>query len=201
MTAPEVPQGHFLRRLPAPVKRFLNTLYWLAYDARDFVAEVTGRCPSHTLRLFLYRRLLRIHVGSHCSIHRRCRFYNPSGVTIGAHTVINREVLVDGRSGLTIGSNVSISEGVVILTLEHDPNSPTFENRGAPVTIHDRAFIGTQAMILPGVTIGEGAIVAARAVVTRDVAPYAIVAGVPARPIGERSRELTYTLNYRKFLG
>lgn len=201
MTASQVPQGHFLRRLPPSVKRFFNTLYWLGYDARDYVAEIIGKCPFHGIRLFLYRRLLKIHIGRKSSIHRCCRFYCPSNVTIGAHTVINREVLLDGRSGLTIGDNVSISEGVVILTLEHDPNSPTFENRGAPVVIHNRAFIGTQAMILPGVTIGEGAIVAARAVVTRDVLPYTIVAGVPARPIGERSHELTYTLDYRKFLG
>jgi maltose O-acetyltransferase len=58
-----------------------------------------------------------------------------------------------------------------------------------------------QALILPGITIGEGAVVAARAVVTHDVPPYTIVAGTPARPIGERSRDLTYTLDYRKFLG
>lgn len=201
MGAPELSQGHILRRLPLPVKHFLNMLYWLWYDARDFLAEQTGHLWFHGLRLWCYRHLFKITIGPHTSVHRLCRFYRPSGVTIGAHTVVNREVLLDGRSGLTIGDNVSISEGAVLLTLEHDPNSPTFENRGASVVIHNRAFIGTQAMILPGITIGEGAIVAARAVVTRDVAPYTIVAGVPARLIGERTRELTYTLDYRKFLG
>lgn len=201
MSIPELPPDHLLRRLPLPVKRSLNTLYWLGHDAADFLAEQVGHLWFHGLRLWLYRRLFRVAIGAHTSIHRFCRFYAPSRVTIGANTVINREVLLDGRSDLTIGDNVSISEGTVILTLEHDPNSPTFENRGGPVIIHDRAFIGMQAMILPGITIGEGAIVAARAVVTHDVAPYTIVVGVPARPIGERSRELTYTLDYRKFLG
>lgn len=201
MTAPQVPQGHFLRRLPTPVKRFLNTLYWLGHDALDFSAEQAGHIWFHSVRLWCYRRLFKIAIGPHTSVHRLCRFYAPSRVIIGAHTVINREVLLDGRSGLTIGDNVSISEGVVILTLEHDPNSPIFENRGALVTIHNRVFIGMQALILSGITIGEGAVVAARAVVTHDVAPYTIVAGIPARPIGERSRELTYTLDYRKFLG
>lgn len=193
--------AQFRNWLPVGVKRSLVHLYWLGYDATDFLVEQTGHFWFHGLRLWAYRRLFKIAIGPHTSIHRRCRFYAPSRVTIGAHTVINRQVLLDGRSGLTIGDNVSISEGAVILTLEHDPNSPTFENRGAPVTIHNRVFIGMQALILPGITIGEGAVVAARAVVTHDVAPYTIVAGIPARPIGERSRELTYTLDYRKFLG
>lgn len=195
--------------MPASIRRFLPSwmrswlvhLYWLRYDARDFLVEQVGRLGFHGLRLWLYRHFFKITIGPHTSIHRLCRFYAPSRVTIGAHTVINREVLLDGRSGLTIGDNVSISEGAVILTLEHDPNSPTFENRGVPVIIYNRVFIGMQALILPGITIGEGAVVAARAVVTHDVTPYAIVAGVPARPIGERSRELTYILDYRKFLG
>lgn len=189
------------RYVPYPIRRLRSRVYWLWYDARDFLVELAGHLGFHGLRLWAYRHLFKIAIGPHTSVHRRCRFYAPSRVTIGAHTVINREVLLDGRSDLTIGDNVSISEGAVILTLEHDPNSPTFENRGAPVTIHNRVFIGMQALILPGITIGEGAVVAARAVVTHDVAPYTIVAGVPARPIGERSRELTYTLDYRKFLG
>ena len=135
------------------------------------------------------------------SIHRNCRFYRPGGVSIGAHTVINRDVLLDGRSGLRIGDNVSISEGSQILTLEHDPNSPSFEWSGAPVIIGDRVFLGARAIILPGMTVGEGAVVAAGAVVTHDVPPYTIVGGVPARPIGERRRDLAYSLDYRKFLG
>jgi maltose O-acetyltransferase len=103
--------------------------------------------------------------------------------------------------GLTLGRNVSISEGVMIFSLEHDPNSATFENRGAPVVIHDRVFIGARAIILPGVTLGEGAIAAAGSVVTHDVPPYTIVGGVPAHPIGTRQTELKYSLDYRKFLG
>jgi maltose O-acetyltransferase len=201
MSTPELPQGHLLRRLPKFIKRFLNKLYWLSYDAQDFAVELVGQCPFHSVRLFLYRRLFNIRIGHNTSIHRLCRFYCPSRVKIGENTVINRQVLLDGRRDLIIMNNVSISEGVILLTLEHDPQSPAFESRGAPITIHNRVFIGTQAMILPGITLGEGAIIAARAVVTHDVAPFTIVAGVPARPIGERSQELTYTLDYRKFLG
>lgn len=195
-----VPQG-LRKRLPYRLRRALNWLYWLGYDFLDFVAESTGRAPFHGFRLFVYRHVLRMKIGPGSSIHRRCRFYRPTGVQLGQHTVINRDVLLDGRTGVQIGDNVSISEGVAVLTLEHDPHSPTFAERGAPVRIGDRVFIGARALVLPGVTIGEGSVVGAGAVVTRDVAPYTIVAGVPARPIGQRETDLDYTLNYRKFLG
>jgi acetyltransferase-like isoleucine patch superfamily enzyme len=201
LNVPRISSRSILRKLPLPVKRFLNTVYWLGYDAVDFLAEAIGWLPSHVVRRLLYKHLLRIHIATGTSIHRGCRFYKPRGVQIGALTVINRDVLLDGRMGLIIGDNVSVSEGVAIFTLEHDPNSPEFANRGAPVHIADRTFIGARAIILPGVTVGEGAVVAAGAVVTHDVPPYAIVGGVPARPIGERCRDLSYMLDYRKFLG
>jgi maltose O-acetyltransferase len=188
------------RRLPRWLRLGLVNLYWLRNDLRDFCAEAAGWLPFHTLRLGCYRRL-GVHIGGHTSIHRGCRFYAPGNVAIGGNTIINRDVLLDGRSGLDIGQNVSISEGVLILTLEHDPNSPEFATRGGKVTIEDYAFIGARAMILPGLVIGRGAIIAAGAVVTHDVAPYQIVAGVPARSIGQRPSDLNYQLDYRKFLG
>ncbi len=198
---PQLSANNPLRRLPDPLKRFLNAAYWLKYDATDFLAECIGWLPSHMLRSFLYRYLLGIKLSPQCSIHRNCRFYRPAGVSIGANTVINRDVLLDGRSGLQIGANVSISEGAAIFSLEHDPNSVTFSTRGGPVIVGDRVFVGARAVILPGVTIGEGAVVAAGAVVPRDVPPYQIVGGVPAKSIGQRRHDLEYTLNYHKFLG
>ncbi len=198
---PQISKSSPLQRLPAPVKRFLSRLYWLGIDLVDFGVELVGFFPSHSLRLLCYRHLFVVQIGKHSSIHRHCRMFHPSHVTIGNATVINRDVLLDGRMGVVIHDNVSISEGVIVLTLEHDLNNPDFENRGAPVVIEDYVFIGTRAILLPGVTIGKGSAVAAGAIVTHDVAPYTVVAGVPAKKIGTRNTDLRYSLNYRRFMG
>lgn len=76
-------------------------------------------------------------------------------------------------------------------------NSATFKYIEGKVVIDDYAWVSTNAMIMPGVTIGEGAVVAAGAVVTRNVEPYAIVGGVPAKKIGERNKDLDYTPNFK----
>jgi acetyltransferase-like isoleucine patch superfamily enzyme len=147
------------------------------------------------LRLYLGR------FGSGTGVQMRCKFLNGRRVYLGDRNVINFGCLLDGRKyKVTMGNDISIGPEATILTLGHDPQSPTFEDRGGDVTVGDRAWIGYRALVMPGVTIGEGAIVAAGSVVTKDVAPYTIVAGVPAKPIGERKRELTYELNFHPWL-
>jgi maltose O-acetyltransferase len=113
---------------------------------------------------------------------------------IGARTIINRGCCLDARSGLRIGEDVSISPEVAILTTQHDVNDPGFALQGRPVVIEDHVWIGMRAMVLPGVTIGRGAVVAAGAVVTSDVGPLEIVAGVPARVVGRRALNPQYRL-------
>ncbi|MCA9932346.1 MAG: acyltransferase [Anaerolineales bacterium] len=191
----------FRKYVPNWIKAKAVSFYWKRYDLLDFLAEVTGKLPSHTIRFFVYRYVLKISIGQQTSIHRNCRFYNSKGILIKNNTVINRDVLLDGRKGLIIGSNVSISEGTAIFSLEHDPNSQTFAAKGAPVIIDDYVFIGSRAIILPGIHIEKGAVIGAGSIVTRNVPAYTIVAGVPARSIGQRSTHLTYFLNYKKFLG
>jgi maltose O-acetyltransferase len=191
----------WVSRLPKGFRRGLVRLYWMRNDWRDFIAEGTGRLLGHGLRLFIYRRLLGMQIGARTSIHRGCRVYAPGSVTIGSNSVINRDVLIDGRLGVEIGQNVSVSEGAMILTLEHDPNCPEFSARGGRVIIEDYVFIGARAIILPGVTMHRGSVAAAGAVVTREVPEYQMVGGVPAQPIGQRNSDLRYRLDYRKFLG
>ena len=189
------------RMIPAWAKRWLARQYWRKYDTADWLAERIGCLPSHRLRRIGLCRLLGVRIGTGSSVHRGCRFYRPAGVVIGDHCVVNCGVLLDGRFGLYIGRNVSVSEGVMLLTAEHDPQSPSFDLCGAPILVGDHVFLGARAIVLPGVHLAEGSVVAAGAVVTRDVPAYAIVAGVPARTIGQRTSELDYELAYAKFLG
>lgn len=158
-------------------------------------ARLVGRLPSHTLRLAAYRRVLGMSIGRATTIYRAPVVLRASGVRIGRTTIIGRDTVLDGRGGLTIGDNVNLSPGAWVWTMQHDKDSPDFAPDAAPVVIEDRAWLSSRTTVLPGVTIGEGAVVAAGAVVTDDVAPYSVVAGTPARKIGVRNRDLTYTLD------
>jgi acetyltransferase-like isoleucine patch superfamily enzyme len=159
-----------------------------------------GRIPSRTLRgLFLRAWLGGFGQGS--GVQMSCRIQNGRKIFLGQRNVINWGCVLDGRKfSIRIGNDVSIGPEATILTLGHDPQSPDLADAGGDVVIGDRVWIAYRAIILPGVTIGEGAVVAAGAVVTKDVAPFTIVAGVPARPVGERNRDLRYQLNYHPFL-
>src|ERR1035437_1081697 len=165
-----------------------------------FCNYIVSHIPSRCLRMAFYRRVMGFNLGARTSIFLNCRFDCARGLAIGTPSVINQGCRLDSRGGLTIGNNVFISEEVCILTADHDPKSPDFKGRPRPVVIEDYVFIGTRAMILPGVTVHRGAIVAAGAVVSRDVQALDIVGGIPARSIGTRNPVLSYTTEYTRFL-
>ena len=168
-----------------------------AYGYNDWI----GRWPCR----FLRRIYLRTYLGSIAEgtcVQMGCRFLNGRKVYLGERNVINFGCLFDGRRyAIKTGSDVSIGPEATILTLGHDPQSPDFADRGGEVVIGNHVWIGYRALVLPGVSIGEGAVVAAGAVVTKNVDPFTIVAGVPVRKIGERTRDLTYRLYCDPFLG
>ncbi|MBN1656840.1 MAG: acyltransferase [Anaerolineae bacterium] len=121
------------------------------------------------------------------------RINNPSLVSVGDDVYLGDGVqLYAWNERIIIGSNVLVAAGARMITRKHgfaDIDRPVSHQgyTNAPIQIEDDVWIGFQAVILPGVTIGRGAIVGAGAVVTRDVAPYTIVGGVPARVIRSRA--------------
>ena len=140
------------------------------------------------------------HIGKGSTVFLHCSFDCTQSFAIGNHSVVNSGCRLDTRGGIRIGDNVGISQQVIILTADHDMSLADFGGRNREVVIEDYAFVGTRAMILPGVTIGKGAIVAAGAIVTKDVPEYAVVAGMPAKVIKERRKDLNYSAEYlRKF--
>lgn len=169
-------------------------VYNIFLDFWLLVLTIVGFIPLHTVRwLFYVMSGIKLPITSH--IHMWARFYNPCGISIGKDSIIGDHVFLDGRDRLVIGDHVDIASEVLIYNSEHDINSEDFHAVSAPVEIGDYVFIGPRAVILPGVKIGKGAVVAAGAVVTKDVKEFEIVGGVPAQVIGERKfKDLHYKL-------
>ena len=141
-------------------------------------------------RLFL--KIMGASVGDNTTINMSQYILNPKNLKIGEGTHINRGCLLDARGGCYIGDNVSISYRVSLMTGSHDCNSKVFSGVYLPIFIDDYVWIGVGAIVLQGVKIGKGAVIAAGSVVTKDIEPYSIVAGVPAKVIGKRNPDLDY---------
>ena len=148
--------------------------------------------PSHLFRNFLYKNIFHMDIGKNVVIYYGAEIRAPWNIHIGEGTVIGDKAILDGRSGIKIGKNVNFSTGVWIWTNQHKVNDISFGIEGKPVIIEDRVWLSNRTIILPGVTVGEGAVVAAGAVVTKSVEPFVIAGGVPARKIGEREKQIGY---------
>jgi acetyltransferase-like isoleucine patch superfamily enzyme len=160
-----------------------------------------SRVPSHSARNAFLTQVMNVDLGIGAAIHMGLRLHCRGQLSIGAHSVIDRDCTLDSRGHIEIGQNVNLAPEVVVLTASHDPDDA--ESFGAyvlPVSIEDYAWVATRAVILPGVRIGAGAVVAAGSVVTADVSPGEIVGGNPARTIRARKGLPRYELNYRRLL-
>lgn len=161
-----------------------------------YIIFQVGTIPSVHLRKWIYKSI-GAHVGKNVVFHFRTEIRAASGLYIGKGSIIGDNAILDARCGLTLGDNVNISSNVSIYTLQHDHRDPYFacpnpSKRRMDVVVEDRAWIGSNVIVLPGVTIGEGAVCCAGCVVTKDVEPYAVVAGIPAKKVSERPRVLKY---------
>ena len=133
-------------------------------------ARIGARVVMHDVRFFnLYRRGL-------------------SGLVVGDESFLGDECLLDLAEGIVLGSQVTLAERVLVLThtnvgYKDHPLQKHFPASAAPVRIESGSFVGANVTLLPGITVGAGSFVAAGAVVTTDVPPRTLMAGVPARPV------------------
>jgi acetyltransferase-like isoleucine patch superfamily enzyme len=176
------------------VELLRGSKYWLS---NYFVNKI----PCHFIRVS-WLRLFGAKIHPRASLQLGVMVFGPaSGLVVGRDTVINPEVRLDARRGLTIGSNVSISREVFVLTLGHDYNDRGFALKGNKVFIEDNVWIGVRAVIMPGVTLAEGSVIAANATVTRSTEPWSVYAGTPAKKIGVRTRQSYDSVYYCPYFG
>jgi len=154
-----------------------------------------AKLPSYRLRHWYLKHFCRLKIGKDSSIHMNC-FITGTNIEIGNNTIVNRQTYLDGRAGVKIGNNVNISHQTLIQSLDHDPQDPYFGCLVKPVTIENNVWIGTRAIILPGVLIGEGAVIGAGSVVTKNIPSYTIAVGNPAKVIKTRNKNLKYKTKY-----
>lgn len=173
------------------IKEILGTVFSLTF---------VNWCATSTAYVILNmvrgRRLVKI--GKHTNVHPTVVIREGEYITIGDHCLINHNNLLQaGKSkygSITIGNYVHTGVNVMFIAFNHGfytTKIPTKEQDylDAPIVVEDDVWIGGGSIILSGVTIGKGAIIGAGAVVNRDVPPYAIVGGVPARVLKYRNQE------------
>ena len=173
------------------LKKYNHTLLhilleeWLGWLTRSLPAPI-----GFVARWLVYRTLFK-GMESFCWIYPNVYLTHTYGIQVGKTFGVNSGAILDGRGGITIGDDAMIGPNVVIASSNHNYQQLDFpmsrvDHVMAAVVIGSDVWIGANAVITPGVRIGDGAVVGAGAVVTKDVAPYTIVGGVPAKVIGNR---------------
>lgn len=158
-----------------------------------------NKLPSRHIRKWYYQ-LLGAKFGKGTLPSRRVEILLPKALKLGDRVAIGWFAELDARGGITIGNDTNISSHVKIITGSHDVDASDFIAEFYPVKIGHHCWIGTGATILQGVKIGDGAVVASGAVVTKDIPPYEIWGGVPAKKIRNRTKDIKYKVGSATFL-
>jgi acetyltransferase-like isoleucine patch superfamily enzyme len=173
-----------------PLLRFAKSLL---VSASFFLVRFASILPSNHLRK-LALTCMGAKLGKNVVIYSGFEVRSPWKLVIGEGTTVGHNCILDCRGGITVGSNVNFSSEAAIWTAQHDPQSPTFAIKVAAVVIEDRAWLSFRSTVLPGITVHEGAVLAAHAVATKDIPPFVLAGGVPAKVIGPRNENLAYNL-------
>lgn len=178
----------------AKMEKFLKFYHNFMDSLLRLNVFIVSEIPSHFVRRIFLIYICKMEIHPKAVIYSGFEIRAPWNITIGKGAIIGDKSILDGRCGIRIGENVNLSTGVWIWTLQHDYNDSYFltKNQGNPVIIEDWCWISCRTILLPGVTVKRGAVVAAGGIVTEDCDEYCVYGGVPAKKIGERNRELKY---------
>lgn len=167
------------------IPKIINRLKTIFLEFCLLLLKYVGFIPIHTVRKIIYI-IAGINMPMDSNVYMGVNFFNPSGITIGHDSLIGTGCFLDGRAPLKIGNHSSLATEVMIYNDEHNIHSSDFGNSFGPVTIGDFVFIGPRSIIMPDVSIGNGAVVAAGAVVTKNIPEFEVWGGVPAKKISDR---------------
>lgn len=167
------------------VPKSINRIKTISLELLLLFLKYVGFIPIHSIRKFFYI-LSGVNMPLDSNIYMGANFFNPSGITIGHDSLIGSNSFLDGRAPLTIGSHTSLASDVMIYNDEHNIHDQNYSNSFGTVTIGDYVFVGPRSIIMPGVTIGDGAVIAAGAIVTKNVPGFEVWGGVPAKKISDR---------------
>ncbi len=165
------------------------------YSNRELALRVVWGCLFPLFRysprlIYGWRNLLLRSLGASIGwdvcIHPRARILFPWNLRVGDESAIAEDALIYNLGPITLGRKVTVSHGAQLCAGTHDFEQPTLPLLRPPVTVEDGAWVCTEAFVGPGVTVRTGAVVGARPLGTHDVEAWAIMAGNPARKIGER---------------
>lgn len=175
-----------------------------AYGLYNLFLTYAGYIPSVRLRRGIYRGVFKLRITNQSVIYGGAKIRSPSRISIQSGSSIGHRCELDGRGCLNIGENVNISSEVMIWTAQHNYNDSHFETTFAPVTLEDFCWIGPRAIILPGVTVARGSVIAAGSVVTKSTDACGVYAGVPAVLINRRVQHPDFNycpaMNYIPFI-
>lgn len=169
-----------MNRIKKIISGWPGSVHWF------FINHIITNFPSRSFRKCMLK-ILGADIANEVTIFSGFHIRSPKKLKIGSGCSIGPKVLLDARNGIDIGKNVTIAYEAIIWTLNHDYNDENFKSKGAPVIIDDYVWICSRAILLPGIHISQGAIIASGAVVTKDVGEYEIWGGIPAKLIGHRN--------------
>ena len=170
-------------------KIFLYSIYSYFTNIFYLLMELLPSFARNLIFKLIFKK-----VGRNCLLDYKTYYRYPSRISLGDNITINRDCalyasyMVEGVE-IRIGNNVALSPHVRIFTATHDYSTLELDDTAASVVIEDYAWIGGGAIILPGVTIGEGAVIGAGSVVSRSIPPYSVAVGNPARVVKERTMD------------